>query len=188
MRTAARISLGALACVLGLALADIAEGASGGASAAGDSKRPPTRAAAQRAKPNTKPVMTTTELQKKRIKKSRPKKTTHSGVKTPRSTSRLTLAAQTDAVPGPFINEAALPPVGAGDCPSDMVSIDQRYCVDKYEGSLVEMTAAGEQPFSPYDLVEGHDVRAQSVAGVFPQGYISGAQAKEACGRSGKRL
>ena len=192
MRTAPRVSLGALACVLGLALADIAYGASDGAAngqpAAGATKR----TTSTHAKPNAKPGDTRNAaapaLQKKRVKKTRPKKTTHTTAKTPRSTSRLTLAAQTDAVPGPFINEAALPPVTSGACPSDMVSIDQRYCVDKYEASLVEVTATGEQPFSPYDLVDGHDVRAQSVAGVFPQGYISGAQAKEACSRSGKRL
>jgi formylglycine-generating enzyme len=76
-----------------------------------------------------------------------------------------------------------------GLCPPDMASIDDRFCVDKYEASLVEILSNGEEQAWPYYLpVEGHTVRAVSERGVYPQGYISGEQAAEACGRSGKRL
>ncbi len=77
----------------------------------------------------------------------------------------------------------------AGLCPPDMASIDDRFCVDRFEASLVEVLADGaEQPFSPYESVEGHVVRAVSEAGVYPQGYISEVQAIQACALSGKRL
>jgi hypothetical protein len=88
----------------------------------------------------------------------------------------------------PLVNEAALPPMVDGSCPSDMALIESRFCVDRYEGSLLEIASDGERPFSPYEPVDGHVVRAVSVAGVFPQGYISGLQAQDACARSGKRL
>ncbi len=69
-----------------------------------------------------------------------------------------------------------------------MASIEHRYCVDRWEGSLVEVSS--DRPFSPFLIVDGHEheVRAASVPNVFPQGYISGSQAQEACERAGKRL
>jgi hypothetical protein len=86
-----------------------------------------------------------------------------------------------------------------GLCPPDMASVDDLYCVDKFEASLVEILPNGEErPWSPYvpvdDGKEGNGarskfaVRAVSERGVIPQAYISEMQAKEACGRSGKRL
>jgi hypothetical protein len=76
-----------------------------------------------------------------------------------------------------------------GLCPPDMASIDDKFCVDKYEASLVEVLPGGQERAWPYYLpVEGHTVRAVSEKGVYPQGYISEKQAIEACGRSGKRL
>ena len=70
-----------------------------------------------------------------------------------------------------------------------MASINDRYCVDRYEASLVEILSNGdERPWSPYEPVDGHTVRAVSEPGVVPQGYISEIQAKEACALSGKRL
>ncbi len=76
-----------------------------------------------------------------------------------------------------------------GLCPPDMASIDDRFCVDRYEASLVEVLPDGsEAPFSPYQAVTGHVVRAVSEGGVFPQGYISEVQAIQACSLSGKRL
>jgi sulfatase-modifying factor enzyme 1 len=78
---------------------------------------------------------------------------------------------------------------GNGLCPPDMASIDDRYCVDRYEASLLELLSTGEEvAFSPYQSVDGRFVRAVSEPGVFPQGYISANQAQEACRRSGKRL
>ena len=64
-------------------------------------------------------------------------------------------------------------------------------CIDRWEGSLVEMGAGGEEkPWSPYLSLAGHKVRLRAVsqAGVVPQGYISGEQAERACKNSGKRL
>ncbi len=76
-----------------------------------------------------------------------------------------------------------------GLCPPDMASVDDRFCVDKYEASLVEVLANGQEEAYPYYLpVEGHTVRAVSQKGVYPQGYISGVQAAAACRASGKRL
>ena len=87
--------------------------------------------------------------------------------------------------------EPAAPPTRANRyvCPSDMVMIGRSYCIDTYEASLVQVTGAGERPWPYYDVIpEGVVVRAVSSAGVFPQGYISGYQARAACEQSGKRL
>jgi hypothetical protein len=81
-------------------------------------------------------------------------------------------------------------------CRADMVLVapdgsdrDVRFCVDKYEASLVEADADGnEKPYPNYLPVDGHTVRAVSTAGVFPQGFISEVQAEDACAASGKRL
>jgi hypothetical protein len=83
----------------------------------------------------------------------------------------------------------------AGPCPADMALVEiatpspRRFCVDKYEASLVEVLPDGtEKPFPHYVPVDGHDVRAVSRPHAFPQGYISEVQAQDACGASGKRL
>ncbi|MCC6557925.1 MAG: SUMF1/EgtB/PvdO family nonheme iron enzyme [Polyangiaceae bacterium] len=75
-------------------------------------------------------------------------------------------------------------------CPAEMALVDDRVCVDRWEGSLVERTPQGERPWSPYLSIDGRErsVRAVSLPGVIPQGYISGAQAMAACVASGKRL
>lgn len=82
-----------------------------------------------------------------------------------------------------------------GPCPADMALVEtaspapRRYCVDRYEASLVEVLAGGsEQPFPHYLPVDGRDVRAVSAPGSFPQGFISEVQAQDACSASGKRL
>jgi hypothetical protein len=76
-----------------------------------------------------------------------------------------------------------------GLCPADMASIDDRFCVDRFEASLVEVQPSGREEAWPYYMpMEGHTVRAVSVKGVYPQGYISGHQAASACRASGKRL
>lgn len=75
-------------------------------------------------------------------------------------------------------------------CPQGMANIDDRFCIDRWEGSLVEMLPDGrEVPWPPFGPVDnGSHVRAVSVADVYPQAYISGAQAAKACAASGKRL
>jgi hypothetical protein len=74
-------------------------------------------------------------------------------------------------------------------CPSGMADIEGRFCIDKYEGTLLEILPNGdERPWSPYLPVEAKKVRAVSEPGVAPQGYISAVQAARACSESGKRL
>ncbi|WP_437598763.1 SUMF1/EgtB/PvdO family nonheme iron enzyme [Sorangium sp. So ce590] len=75
-------------------------------------------------------------------------------------------------------------------CPAEMALVEDRVCVDRWEGSLVELTPSGERPWSPFDPIDGSErrVRAVSWPGVIPQGYISGMQAKRACAASSKRL
>lgn len=79
-------------------------------------------------------------------------------------------------------------PLAGATCAGNMAMVEQRFCVDRYEGALVDVTT-GETPWSPYEMpAEGHTYKAVSLPGVHPQGYISGAQAEAACGRAGKRL
>ena len=81
------------------------------------------------------------------------------------------------------------PVANNGLCPPDMASINDLYCVDRYEASLLEIFPDGrEQPFSSYEPLKGHLVRAVSEPSVYPRGYVSAVQAEEACARSGKRL
>jgi hypothetical protein len=75
-----------------------------------------------------------------------------------------------------------------GPCPEEMALVDGRFCIDKWEASLIELTADGERPFSPYQTPESTVVRAVSLAGVVPQGYVSRDQADLACKASEKRL
>jgi hypothetical protein len=89
----------------------------------------------------------------------------------------------------------AEPAAEDGPCPAGMALVEvtsptpRRFCVDRYEASLVEVLADGsERPFPHYVPVDGHDVRAVSAEGRFPQGYISEVQAEDACAASGKRL
>jgi formylglycine-generating enzyme required for sulfatase activity len=69
-----------------------------------------------------------------------------------------------------------------------MVLVEGQFCIDRWEASLVEVTADGEHPYTPYEPPEGHVVRAISREGVVPQAYISRDQADLACKASGKRL
>ena len=77
-----------------------------------------------------------------------------------------------------------------GLCPPDMASVDDQFCVDKYEASLVEILPNGDERPCPFYHRRSRaiTVRAVSEQGVYPQGYISEKQADEACARSGKRL
>ncbi|HLK38942.1 MAG TPA: hypothetical protein VKU41_19410 [Polyangiaceae bacterium] len=89
------------------------------------------------------------------------------------------------------VNEGRLPdPIEGASCPREMALVDGRFCVDRWEGSLVEVMEDGsEQPWLAFRAVEtGHRFRAVSRANVVPQGYISGAQAAAACTQAGKRL
>lgn len=69
-----------------------------------------------------------------------------------------------------------------------MALVDDQFCVDRWEASLVEVTPQSEQPFSPYETPQSRSVRAVSREDVVPQGYVSRDQAAHACAASGKRL
>ncbi len=69
-----------------------------------------------------------------------------------------------------------------------MALVEGRFCIDRWEASLVELEPQGEVPFSPYTTPQGRAVRAVSLEGVVPQGYVSRDQASRACAASGKRL
>ena len=89
------------------------------------------------------------------------------------------------------VTEGRLPSAtAAAACPPETANIDNRFCIDRWEASLVEVRADGsESPWPPFDAVEaGHTLRAVSVPNVYPQAYISGADAAEACAVAGKRL
>lgn len=74
-------------------------------------------------------------------------------------------------------------------CPSSMAEIEGRYCIDRYEASLVDILPNGEErAHSPFAIADRGNVRAVSEPNVFPQGYISAVQASRACAASGKRL
>jgi formylglycine-generating enzyme len=74
-------------------------------------------------------------------------------------------------------------------CPTGMVDVEGRFCIDRFEASVLEILPNGdERPWSPYFPVDGKKVRAVSEPGVHPQGYISAVQAGRACAESGKRL
>jgi hypothetical protein len=90
---------------------------------------------------------------------------------------------------------AEAPKVARGDalrgrCPGSMAEIDGRFCIDRYEASLVDVSPTGEERVhSPFVAVDAHaSVRAVSAPNVFPQGYISAVEAARACAGAGKRL
>ncbi|MEZ4390757.1 MAG: SUMF1/EgtB/PvdO family nonheme iron enzyme [Polyangiales bacterium] len=85
--------------------------------------------------------------------------------------------------------EVAPTDAARGGCPGEMVLVEGRVCVDRWEGALerVEMDG-GVSAWSPYENPGTREVRAVSRAGQVPQGYITGEQAQRACVNAGKRL
>ena len=87
---------------------------------------------------------------------------------------------------------ASLPAAGArGACPENMADVLGRFCIDRYEGSLVSIDVRGKtigkhSPFHP--VLPKARVRAESRRGAWPQGYISMRNAHDACAAAGKRL
>lgn len=91
------------------------------------------------------------------------------------------------------VTEGSLPSPNANanaKCPADMAFVFRRFCIDRYEGSIVLREADGsETAHSPYLPPPPDRVAlAKSVAGAVPQAYISAKQAERACRASGKRL
>jgi hypothetical protein len=90
----------------------------------------------------------------------------------------------------PTPNTGLTEEAGTGGCPNGMLRIDDAasghsYCVDMFEGAL-ELDDGSS--WSPYFNPGSRSVRARSLRGAVPQGYISGAQAAAACANAGKRL
>jgi len=107
-----------------------------------------------------------------------------------RGTLAWAIASHTPKVHAP-VAEGALPAVIAkATCPDDMANVDDRTCVDLFEGSLVEVAADGTTtPWPGFQTPDpARTYRAVSLEGVVPQAYVSGAQATAACGAAGKRL
>jgi hypothetical protein len=92
-----------------------------------------------------------------------------------------------DVRPTPNTGRAEAP--GEGRCPPGMLPVEA-FCVDRYEAFVVEVLADGvtTAPLSPFHNPGTRRIRALSVAGAIPQGYISGRQAGAACAEAGKRL
>jgi hypothetical protein len=87
----------------------------------------------------------------------------------------------------PTPNAGLTEPAGAPGCPNGMIAVE-KFCIDKWEAALVELTPAGAKPWSPFHNPGKATVKAVSLQGAVPQGYISGVQAKAACAAAGKRL
>jgi formylglycine-generating enzyme required for sulfatase activity len=76
-------------------------------------------------------------------------------------------------------------------CPSDMVTVLGRYCVDRYEAYVALMSKGGKlQRHSPFEPIGDGvtNIKALNRRGRMPQAYISQKQAALACANAGKRL
>jgi formylglycine-generating enzyme len=62
------------------------------------------------------------------------------------------------------------------------------FCIDRWEGTTVEIGTSGEATHPPFLPVTNLKVKAISRAGVVPQGYISKNEAEAACTTAHKRL
>lgn len=84
-----------------------------------------------------------------------------------------------DCPPGFACQHHRCRPQAGLDCPADMVSIDDRFCMDIYEASRPDATA---------DSGGSDDSRATSRPGVRPWFPVTLEQARSACQAAGKRL
>ncbi|MEP7125736.1 MAG: SUMF1/EgtB/PvdO family nonheme iron enzyme [Byssovorax sp.] len=94
-------------------------------------------------------------------------------------------AGKCDPLDMPNPNHGLIEAPGEGACLPGMIVV-AGFCVDRYEGSLVQ--ANGGEAFSPFFNPGTEDLRAVSILGAIPQGYIDQIQATSACLASGKRL
>lgn len=97
------------------------------------------------------------------------------------------LACDPDAMPLP--NEGLEEQSYDAACPDGMITVVD-VCVDRFEASLVVIDDGGApiSSWSPYVHPSGVNVRAVSLTGAVPQGYIDGDTAASACAAAGKRL
>jgi sulfatase modifying factor 1 len=102
-------------------------------------------------------------------------------------------AACAAASPTPPSRNAPLRPdsddlASDGACPPAMAHV-VLFCIDRWEASLVLVGPSGDEtPLSPYETVNDRKVKAVSLRGVVPHGYVSQLDAKAACDAAGKRL
>jgi formylglycine-generating enzyme len=90
------------------------------------------------------------------------------------------------AIPRP--NEGLFEAPGRSGCPRGMIAIES-FCVDEFEAMLVEVRSDGSTiSWSPFHHPGNRRVRALSVRGAIPQGYIDQVSAGRACAEAGKRL
>ena len=81
------------------------------------------------------------------------------------------------------------PAVGDGGCSSEMALVQGRVCVDRWEAHLEARDLdGGVAAWSPYLNPGTRWVRAVSTEGEVPQGYITGAESRDACRNAGKHL
>ncbi|NUP11005.1 MAG: SUMF1/EgtB/PvdO family nonheme iron enzyme [Polyangiaceae bacterium] len=84
----------------------------------------------------------------------------------------------------------------AGPCPKGMVTIRDKFCIDKFEARTVEVDkprTGRRKPepvrnHSPFKPIGNATIMALSEKGRIPQGHISRDQAEQACFNAGKRL
>ncbi len=96
-------------------------------------------------------------------------------------------ACDPDVMPTP--NDGLVEESWDDSCPLGMVPVVD-FCIDRFEASLVELDGGGAEvgTWSPFHNPGSTRVRAVSIEGAIPQGYISGEQAADACAEAGKRL
>ena len=99
---------------------------------------------------------------------------------TPRFADSITCDPNARPLPDACLTEEP----GDPGCPPGMAHVDT-FCIDRFEAALVE---DGVGSWSPYVNPAGHTVRAVSLRGAVPQGYISQVEASAACQAAGKRL
>jgi len=87
----------------------------------------------------------------------------------------------------PLPNEGLVEEPGDAGCPDGMARVED-FCVDRYEAALERVGAAAPSSWSPFWNPGDEEVRAVSIRGAIPQGYVSGIQAGAACAAAGKRL
>ncbi|MGZ3420460.1 MAG: SUMF1/EgtB/PvdO family nonheme iron enzyme [Polyangiales bacterium] len=87
-------------------------------------------------------------------------------------------------------NEGLVEAPGDPGCPKGMLKVasSPAFCVDRYEGSIVNADGTSWSPYYPPPAASGATYRAVSLKGAVPQGYISGEKAQKACTNAGKRL
>jgi formylglycine-generating enzyme required for sulfatase activity len=92
-----------------------------------------------------------------------------------------------DASEPQYPNGGLVESAGDPGCPDGMARVSS-VCIDRYEASLEELTAEGPRQWSPFHNPGRTRVRARSLEGAIPQGYINADQAEAACRQAGKRL